>query len=38
MARAPTQFRLQKTLKEGLHRCVYRLWEATAKGAVLITK
>ncbi len=38
MARTPTQFRLQKTLKEGLRRCVYRRWEATAKGTVLITK
>ena len=38
MARAPTQVRLQKTLKEGLRRCVYRRWEATVKGTVLITK
>lgn len=38
MARAPQQVRLQKTLKEGLRRCVYRRWEATVKGAVLITK
>jgi hypothetical protein len=38
MARAPTKVRLQKTLKEGLRRCVYRRWEATINGAVLITK
>ncbi len=38
MAHAPHQVRLQKTLKEGLRRCVYRRWEATAKGTVLITK
>ncbi len=38
MARPQTQVRLQKTLKEGLRRCVYRRWEATVKGAVLITK
>ncbi len=38
MARAPKQVRLQKTLKEGLRRCVYRRWEATVKGAVLLTK
>ena len=38
MARAPTQVRLQKTLKEGLRRCVYRRWEAKVEGAVLITK
>jgi hypothetical protein len=38
MARAPQPVRLQKTLKEGLRRCVYRRWEATVKGAVLITK
>jgi hypothetical protein len=38
MARAPTKVSLQKTLKEGLRRCVYRRWEATVKGAVLITK
>jgi hypothetical protein len=38
MARSPTIIRLQKTLKEGLRRCVYRRWEATVKGAVLITK
>ena len=29
---------LQKTLKEGLRRCVYRRWEAAVKGKVLITK
>ncbi len=38
MAHVPQQVRLQKTLKEGLRRCVYRRWEATVKGAVLITK
>lgn len=38
MARAPTKVRLQKTLKEGLRRCVYRRWEATIKGKALITK
>jgi len=38
MARAPQQVRLQKTLKEGLRRCVYRRWEATVKGTVLITQ
>ena len=37
MAHAPQQVRLQKTLKEGLRRCVYRRWEATVKGNVLIT-
>jgi hypothetical protein len=37
MAHAPKPVRLQKTLKEGLRRCVYRRWEATIKGAVLIT-
>ena len=38
MARAPTKVRLQKTLKEGLRRCVYRRWEAAVKGKVLSTK
>ena len=38
MARTPTKIRLQKTLKEGLRRCVYLRWEATIKGKVLITK
>jgi galactitol-specific phosphotransferase system IIB component len=37
MARAPQKVRLQKTLKEGLRRCVYQRWEATIKGAALIT-
>ena len=37
MARTPTKIRLQKTLKEGLRRCVYRRWEAEVKGSVLIT-
>ena len=38
MARAPTKVCLQKTLKEGLRRCVYRRWEATVKDKVLVTK
>jgi hypothetical protein len=38
MAHAPQQVRLQKTLKEGLRRCVYRRWEATVEGTVLITR
>lgn len=38
MSRAPTKVRLQKTLKDGLRRCVYRRWEAEVKGNVLITK
>jgi hypothetical protein len=38
MAHVPKQVRLQKTLKEGLRRCVYRRWEAKVEGAVLITK
>jgi hypothetical protein len=38
MALAPTKVRLQKTLKEGLRRCVYRRWEAEVKGKVLVTK
>jgi hypothetical protein len=38
MARAPTKVRLQKTLKEGLRRCVYRRWEAAVKGKVLTTQ
>jgi hypothetical protein len=38
MARAPQKVRLQKTLKEGLRRCAYQRWEATIKGAALITK
>jgi hypothetical protein len=38
MAHVPKQVRLQKTLKEGLRRCVYRRWEATVKGTVLITE
>jgi hypothetical protein len=29
---------LQKTLKEGLRRCVYRRWVVEVKGTVLITK
>ena len=38
MPRAPTKVCLQKTLKEGLRRCVYRRWEAEIKGKVLIAK
>lgn len=38
MARPLSKVRLQKTLKEGLRRCVYRRWEATIKGTRLITK
>lgn len=38
MARTPTKVCLQKTLKEGLRRCVYRRWEAEVKGKVLIAK
>lgn len=38
MARIPSKIHLQKTLKEGLRRCVYRRWEAAVKGKVLITK
>jgi hypothetical protein len=38
MAQAPKLVRLQRTLKTGLRRCVYRRWEATVKGAMLITK
>lgn len=38
MSRAPTKVRLQKTLKDGLRRCVYRRWEAEVKGKVLIAK
>jgi hypothetical protein len=38
MAHVPKQVRLQKTLKEGLRRCVYRRWEAKVEGAVLIMK
>jgi hypothetical protein len=38
MARTSTKVRLQKTLKEGLRRCVFRRWEATVKGTMLITK
>jgi len=37
-ASPPQAIRLQKTLKQSLRRCVYRRWEATVKGTVLITK
>ncbi len=37
MARPPTKVRLQKTLKEGMRRCVYRRWEAEVKGSMLLT-
>lgn len=33
-----TKIRLQKTLKEGLRRCVYRRWEAEVKGKALTTQ
>jgi hypothetical protein len=38
MAQAPKLVRLQKTLKAGLRRCVYRRWEGEVKGTILITK
>jgi hypothetical protein len=38
MASTPTKIWLQKTLKEGLRRCVYRRWEAEVIGKVLATK
>ena len=38
MSSLPTTIRLQKTLKEGLRRCVYRRWEAEVKGKVLTTR
>ena len=37
MAHVPKQVRLQKTLKEGLRRCVYRRWQAEVKGSMLLT-
>jgi hypothetical protein len=37
-ASPPQAIRLQKTLKQSLRRCVYRRWEATVKGSMLITK
>jgi hypothetical protein len=37
MARPQTKVCLQKTLKEGLRRCVYRRWEAEVRGQVLLT-
>ncbi len=38
MPRSPRYICLQKTIKEGHRRCVYRRWEAQVKGSVLITK
>jgi hypothetical protein len=38
MPNSPRHVCLQKTIKEGLRRCVYRRWEAEVKGSVLITK
>lgn len=38
MSHKPAQVRLQKTLKAGLRRCVYRRWEAEVKGSTLMTK
>ena len=35
---APCKVCLQKTLKAGLRRCVYRRWEAQIKGKVLMTR
>jgi hypothetical protein len=37
-ASPPQAIRLQKILKQSLRRCVYRRWEATVKGTVLITQ
>jgi hypothetical protein len=34
----PRKVLLQKTLKVGLRRCVYRRWEAAIQGGLLITK
>jgi len=38
MARPPTKVSVQKTLKEGLRRCVYQRWEAEVKGTMFITQ
>ena len=38
MPNSPSHVCLQKTIKEGLRRCVYRRWEAQVKGSMLITK
>lgn len=38
MALTPTKICLQKSVKEGLRRCVYRRWEAAVKGKVLTTQ
>jgi hypothetical protein len=38
MAAAYTKIRLQKILKEGLRRCVYRRWEGSVSGKVLRTR
>ena len=38
MATYPSKIRLQKTLKEGLRRCIYRRWEAAVSGKVLRTR
>ena len=38
MPNSPRHVCLQKTIKEGHRRCVYRRWEAEVKGSVLITK
>jgi hypothetical protein len=38
MSNSPRHICLQKAIKEGLRRCVYRRWEAEVKGRALITK
>ena len=38
MACASTKISLQKILKEGLRRCVYRRWEGSVSGKVLRTR
>lgn len=38
MASASTKISLQKILKEGLRRCVYRRWEGSVSGKVLRTR
>lgn len=38
MAFASTKISLQKILKEGLRRCVYRRWEGSVSGKVLRTR
>jgi hypothetical protein len=38
MPNSPRHVCLQKTIKEGLRRCVYRRWVAVVKGRTLIAK